>query len=485
MSIDVVNKTKHPKMFWLSGIVMLAERFGYYILSFVLVLYMQACYKLPDKEAFAMYAVFAALSYLTPLIGGYLSDNYIGTERVLITGLFIEATGYLLLSFKGTISFFYLALAFVIVGAGLFKTAPTNLMGKSYNGADDPRLDSAFTYFYMFINIGMIAASYLTSALTGSIGFNICFLIGSIICYIGVFVYCILKKKVVKKEYKTEIGQNTLPLKNWLLFTIGVVLFILIFSYMISNKVVYDVFFCVTLALFVVYFVYEMFVLDKVSKEKLIAAMILILFGTAFFMLYNQLYSSMVLFFDRCVDRRFLGYTFSPIMLQSVNPLTIIILGPILALFYSYLNRKGKDIHITIKFPLGLYCISLCFFVLVLSIYLADNSAKINPVLPILSVVFYTIGELLISALGMSMVTKMAPKKLFGLMMGAWYFIGTSLGALLSGWLANLAVVPSGVAKMQEVHIYFKAFLIMGIIGAIISTVALLLSPFVKKMSNS
>ena len=152
---------KQPKTFYFSVITSLGERLGYYMLAFLMTLLLRNLYKLPDDTSFAIFAVFTALSYITPVVGGYLSDNYLGLKRCMIFGLFTEFFGFVILSLPSTSRFLLaLSLSLILVGAGFFKTGPTNLLGRSYT-KDDPRIDDGFTLYYMGINIGGFLASFL------------------------------------------------------------------------------------------------------------------------------------------------------------------------------------------------------------------------------------------------------------------------------------------------------------------------------------
>jgi len=171
---------KQPKILKLAFITAMSERFGYYIIGFMLVLYAKHFYNLDDKAAFALFALFTALGYLTPTIGGYLADNIVGIKRCLGIGLLCEAVGYYLLAMHNSNPMiFNIAMGTIIVGAGIFKTAPTNMLGRAYK-PNDPRIDSGFTLFYMGINVGSFSSGIVSGSLLKLYGWHMPFLVAGI-----------------------------------------------------------------------------------------------------------------------------------------------------------------------------------------------------------------------------------------------------------------------------------------------------------------
>jgi proton-dependent oligopeptide transporter, POT family len=475
------EKMKQPPVFNLAFFTTMCERFGFYVLSFVLVLYAKSEFSFTDNQAFALYAIFTALAYLSTAMGGYLADNVIGIRRCLIMGLLFESAGLLLLM-STSHSTFPIALALLIIGVGLFKTAPTHLLGRSYK-ENDPRIDSGFTLFYMSINIGTLVSSLLMGSIQRYYGWGATFLLGGLGILLGLLVYIFLKGSA--KECDSKAGQRKLPLSKWLYFFIGIVAAIAAFSYFIWHAFVAYGFYIIAGVCVLSYFAYEIARSSKEDKLKIIACLSLILMGLIFYTLYQQAYTSIVLFINRSVERHMFGVEIPTIAYFSLNAVWVVILGPILAWLYNYLGKKGKDLSVTLKFPIGLLVTTLCFFSLNIGAFFANGFGMVSSGWVVLAYFFYTLGEMLVGALGVAMVTHIAPKRMYGIMMGSWFFFGMSLSAILSGKLADIASIPDTLQdQLQILSIYNHAFFKIGIISLVFVVLSFIAGPFIKKMAK-
>lgn len=473
---------KQPSVFKLAIGCSMWERFGYYVLSFLLVLYAKSEFGLSDTLAFTLYGVFTALSYLTPAIGGYLADNVFGIRRCAIVGMFLEGTGLTLLSIPSKI-IFPIALAFIIVGVGFFKTAPTHLMGRSY-AEKDPRIDSGFTLYYMGMNIGSLVSSILTAIIHKYFGWHVAFLVGGIGIYFGLLFYFILRKSAA--EVDSDVGRTSLTTGKWLTMLIGIIATIVVATLLVAHTKIANIVLILATSVVFLYFIIEIIKSPKEEKLKIIAALTLIIMGLVFFVLYQQAFTSIVLFIKRSVNRSFLGIDIPPEGFFALNPFWVIVLGPILAWFYGQLHKKrGKDLPITLKFPLGLLLTSICFFVLVVSTWFANSEHLVSSWWVLLVYFFLTFGEMLVSALGVAMITHIAPKRMYGIMMGTWYLVGMSFSAALSGIFASIACVPENVTSSAEIlNIYSCAFVKIGTIGLVCTIISFIIGPFIKRIAK-
>ena len=241
-------------------------------------------------------------------------------------------------------------------------------------------------------------------------------------------------------------------------------------------------FFYCTTAFVIIYIIYLIMKAPKSEKKRILVALILICMSLSFFILYFQLYESIVLFINRTVNKNLFGISIPTTVFLGVNGAAVIIFSPILSSIYKKLEKKKKDLSITTKFPLGIFLISICFFMLALSTYTSQNMSKISCLWIIAAIVIYSIGELLTSALGVAMVTRIVPKRMYGFMMGAWFLIGNAFAANLSGNLADIANIPHSLLHNipAELHIYGTAFWIMGGIGLISAIIGFIISPWLK-----
>ncbi len=472
---------KQPPVFKLSVFTSASERFGYYILAFLFVLYATNIFDLPDAKSFMLFGIFSSLSYVTPAIGGYLADRIFGIRRCMIIGLCLESIG-LFFTVLSTFSLFAIGLSLIILGVGFYKTTPTHLLGRSYEKGD-PRIDSGFTWYYMAMNVGGLLCSFAAGLLQRYFGFQIAFLFAGISLLFALLFYFIFRQTAVPEE--VTAGKKSVPFYYWIFLVLSLVISTFVISFLVLHVIVANIAFGVIALLTLVYFLYEIIRTHEEEKRRIIVAIILILFGLAFYIFYFQLFTSIVLFMQRSMSRQLFGYTIPTPVFLSLNPIWILILSPILAPLYHRLGRMNKDLAVTTKFICGLFFVTLAFFILPISIHFANADGKVSASWIIAVYGLASLAELLIAALGVAMITHIAPKRLYGVMMGAWYLLAMAAAAILSGLCAGLANVPKTVHDPFVIaHIYSSAFLKLGIGGLVIAVVALALNPFLKRFAS-
>jgi len=474
-------KLKQPAVFYLASATALCERFGYYVLAFTLTLYLKSVYQFSDHKAFALFAVFTALGYITPALGGYNADNLFGIRRSMIVGLLLEAIGLSFLALNGTF-FFYLALTFIVLGVGFFKTSPTHLMARAYK-ENDPRIDGGFTLFYMFMNLGSFFSPIMVGYVQRYYGWHMAYFLGSLVLYAGLFVYFIFRKTA--KDDDVKISYRRLPIKNILIVIAGTVIVGIITYILLNFTTAADIFFAIATAGILLYFFYEIIKCKKEDKLRIIACLLLIFIALMFFMLYYQLFESFTFFIKRCVSHHILGFDLPTPVFLSLNPIWVFILSPILAYLYSYFGKKGKDLAVTTKFPLGILLISSCFFLFKLSSFFGGADGQISSLWIFAGIGLFSLGELLVSALGVAMVTHIAPKRFYGVMMGTWFMIACAMSSALSGLFADLTSIPDTLTNPHVMlTIYGNGFLKIGSIALVVALFAFIISPFIKKMGQ-
>lgn len=481
MSQPIQKSLKQPKVFTFSFVSAMFERFGFYVLTFLLVLYLKSEFQFSDVVAFALFSVFNALVYLTPAIGGYLADNIFGIRRTMIIGITIEGAGLAILAVPNN-SLVYLGLACIVIGVGLFKTGPTDLLGRGYE-ENDPRIDSGFTWYYLGINAGSLVSPIVAGFVQRYFGWHVAFFCGAISLFLGL-LFCIFFKKSAQ-EVDVDLAKRKVSIKKWFKLAFGVVASIVIAAILVYKPEIFRVFFAITLVVLAIYFGYE--IAKSVKKEKLeiVACLLLILIGMAFFIIYFQLYMSMTLFIDRCVVHNIFGVNLPTSSFLGLNPFWIVVLSPVVVFIYNYLGKRGKDLAITTKFTLGLIIASLTFFTLKFGMLFANANMQISSGWLVISIFFYSLGELLVSALGVAMVTRIAPKRLYGFMMGAWFLIATAGGSSLSGLVSSLANIPETLTDPRAIlDIYGKVFLEIGIAGLIVAAFSAIVGPYIKRIAN-
>ena len=476
------NMLRQPEVFSLAVLISAFERFGFYILADSLLLYLEHFFGFSDHDANLLYSALNTLVYSAPVIGGYLADNVLGIRRSIVIGLILEGLGQACLIVSQPL-FMYIGIAFVITGVGFFKTSPTNLLARSYN-QDDSRIDSGYTFFYMAMNIGSAVSAILAGFLQRYFGWSIIFLIASIGTYLGLVAYSILRFKAQKLD--VNVGYKKLSWQKITSVICGILVAVGAITFLVSRPEIARLVFYVIAFGALAYCFYEIRRGNPEERKKIIACLLLIFIGMIFFMMYFQRYTSVLLFIDRSVRHTVFGYDIPSIAMLALNPLWIIILSPLLVSVYRYfLKTKGKDIVITSKFATGLLIISLSFFVLKISTFFADANQQVSMGWIIAAFGLYSLGELLVSSLGVAMVARLAPKRMYGILMGAWFLIATSIGSLLGGVTANMAALPKNLTDaVAMLHIYGHVFVYVGCIGLGITLLAFIANPYIKKIAG-
>lgn len=477
-------KLKQPPVFKLVALTTICERIGFYVISYLMVMFMKHQFNLTDTSAFSAFGVFTALSFLTPAIGGYLGDNVIGIRRSILLGLFFEGTGLLLMIIPGYLPFVF-ALSFMVIGSGFFKTSPSDLLAHSYRNDNDPRIDSGFTYYYMAINLGTLIAGIVASFIQRYFGWNWSFLTGGLLMYMGILFYFIFHHTA--DHIDTKAGSKKMPSRTITVLILGLALFSAIFMFLLIHVEFSNNFFIFATICTALYLFYEMTKSDKTERWHILACLYLIFLGFVCAVLYFQMYTSLELFIQRAVVRTFFGYKIPTIMFLSMESAFVIMLGPVLSALYDYLAKRKSDLHVMTKLTIGLLATSVSFFALVIGSHYHNNLFQISAIWIVIMFLIFTVGDLMNSALGVAMVTHIAPKRMYGFMMGAWYLVGNALAASVSGKFASIANIPTFDISRGDIilQIYTHAFYRIGLLGVCVSVLAFAINPFIKKLIHS
>ena len=474
---------KQPKVFYFSVATSIFERHSYYVLGIILTLFAKSVYGYSDKDAFLLFGLFTALGYVTPIIGGYISDNLIGIKRCMGFGLVLDFLGFLFLAIPNEIPYsFQISLALIIVGSGLFKTCPTNLLARGYE-ENDPRIDGGFTLYYMGMNVGGFLASFTGSSYT-IFGWHLPFLLATVGLFFGIVWFFYFRHQA--DECEVAKGHEHFHMTKWFIMTVLSILLVIIISFLLIFISLGNLLFYATCIAVVAYFIYEFIISSKNEKNGILVCWILMLFALVGSLLYFQGFTSMELYMERCVNRNISGFVIPTVWFTSLNPVWIFILSPFLAILYKSLGEKNKDLTIPNKFALGVFLIAIGFFVLCISIVTAVPGEKSNLFWLILVYFFYSAGELLSSALGFAMVAHIAPKRLYGTMTGAWFLITNALAANLSGSLANLTSISKSIEHNMTavMNIYNIGFFKMGAFAVIVAIIGFVVAPWLNRIAG-
>lgn len=386
---------KHPKGLYLLFMVEMWERFSYYGMRALLVLYMTKFLMFPTEKAGHIYGYYTGLVYMTPLIGGYIADRYLGQRKCIVIGAILMALGEFCLT-ANTLQTFYIALGLLIIGNGFFKPNISTVVGQLY-APDDPRRDGAFTIFYMGINLGALMAPLICGTLGEKYDWRYGFGAAGVGMLLGLTTYLYGQNK-----YLGDIGLK--PAGGTKKAADG-------------TDIKHEP-------------------LTLVEKQRLSVIIILTAFSVFFWSAFEQAGSSLTLFADQSVNRTFFGYTIPTSYFQALNPLFIMILAPFFANMWVNLSEKGLEPRTPIKFIYGLSFLGSGFVLMILAAYMYKTSGAVSMLWMVAVYLMHTLGELCLSPVGLSTVTKLSPLRFVSVMMGVWLgssFLANILGGVFAG----------------------------------------------------
>jgi POT family proton-dependent oligopeptide transporter len=461
-------------------LIELWERFGYYGMVAIIVLFMVQKLGYTDDRANLTFGAFAALAYTVPAVGGWIGDKLLGTRRTMVLGALILTFGYIGLAIPNHPELLFPALGIVAVGGGIFKANPANLISKLYEG-DAAKIDSAFTMYYMAVNIGSAMSMFATPLIAIKYGWHLAFAVCAAGLIAGLLVYVVFRSSL--GHVGSEPDFEPLNVKRLVLVLVGIVVGIVLVTFIIQNLKVARA--TVILGFISMLFIFGVMMRKGSERERkgLIAVLILTGLGMLFFIFYQQMSTSLTLFSLRNVNLDFFGYNVPAGQVQDLNPIWIFILSPGLAWLYNHLGKgKGGDFHISTKFAMGFAVLSIGFFIYGFSGRFAVDG-KVSFWWMISGYGFQSLGELLISGLGLAMVARFVGPSLRGFIMGIW-FLATGISQYLGSYVATYASVPENVTSpVQSLPLYTHLFTNLGMVAVLGTVIAAAFIPLMKKLS--
>jgi POT family proton-dependent oligopeptide transporter len=416
--------------------------------------------------------------YITPVLGGYLADRYLGQRKAVLFGGILLAAGHSLMAVEGVggqsdpaINVFWAALAFIIVGSGFLKANISVMVGQLYK-MTDVRRDGAYTVFYMGINVGAAIGTILVGYLGQTIGWGWGFGLAGIGMLAGLVVF------VLGKNALNGAGEAPAPLtksKEWGLYGIGLASVAVIWALVQYQDVIQSLLVVSGVAL-LGYVLFESFKLEKEPRERMFAILFLIALNPLFWGLFEQAGGSMSLFTDRYVDRA--GVPAS--VFQSINAIYIVLLAPFFAMLWTWLGRRGLEPSAPAQFGLALMQLGFGFLVLVWG----AATGNMTPVLFVFLIyLFHTTGELCLSPVGLSAMNRLAPAHMASLIMGTWFFAsatGNFVAGLIAAATGSEAASGEGVGKQVVLDVYNQ----IGWIAIAVGVGVVVISPLIKKLMH-
>jgi POT family proton-dependent oligopeptide transporter len=470
----------HPRALPILFFAEMWERFCFYGMRTLLTLYMTRVFLYGDERAFHVYGSYNSLVYLTPILGGLLADRLLGYRRSIVVGGLFMAAGEFALLVQNEF-FFYGGMAFIIVGNGYFKPNISTLLGKLY-APGDARRDAGFGIFYMGINIGALTSTLACGYIGENYGWTYGFGLAGIGMLCGLAVFGMGRQRLEghgEVPSQARYGKWALPV---LLLSLGVVPLI---SLLLQHHTVVFYLLIGTAVVVLGYLLYVSFTEEKVQRHRLWVILVLVLFHTTFWAFFEQAGSSLTLFTARNVDRDLWGWEFPATWGQFFNPFFIVLLTPVFAALWPFLSRVRKNPSIPNKFSLGLLQVGLGFGLLALSASFAVEG-QVSLLFLVVCYFLHTTGELCLSPVGLSMVTKLAPARMTGLVMGAW-FLSISFAHYIAGAIAALTGGAGGpleggaAAATESLAIYVGVFGQIAWIAAGTGVLLFLLSPLLRR----
>ncbi|TBX70600.1 MFS transporter [Flavobacterium silvisoli] len=474
---------KYPKQLWYLFTVEMWERFCFYGMRGVLTFFMVDQLLLKDDAANLQYGAIQAFVYAFTFIGGIFADKVLGFRKSLFFGGIVMILGNLLIAFAPQHMFYY-GIAFSIIGTGFFKPNISSMVGELYH-EKDPRRDAGYGMFYAGINIGGLFGGALCIFLGKYYSWSLCFLAAAIVMTAGLLTFLFTKKHLgpIGDSPLVQLPKSKRQIREIAVY-LGSLLSIPFIFIMVKNTDYTDYFMYTIGIIAVGYFIYELIKLASASqKKKLIAAFSFIFFYFLFNAIYEQSGGSLSLFAKDNLNSNLLGFTIDPnVVNNSSNTFFVIVLSPIIGLLWLWLAKKKLEPNTLIKFGIGFLFLSASFFIFYYTKFFANAEGITSLNIFTLAYFVTTIGELCLGPIGMSIITKLSPKKLFGMMMGLW-FLASAFGQLAAGKLgAEISRSNQGATLLSKLQSYTEGYYQLAMYSLIAGLILILISPFLKKL---
>lgn len=493
---------KHPSGLWVLFFTEMWERFSYYGMRALLVLYLTSTvlnggFAFAENSALEIYGIFTGLVYLTPILGGIVADRFIGQRKAIIIGGLIMGLGQAAMAYSEAVTsmvssttpeqlmalrqyWLYLGLGLLIIGNGFFKPNISTLVGRLYADGD-PRKDAAFTIFYMGINIGAFLAPLVAGFLGETIGWSWGFGSAAVGMFIGTFWFWAQQSKLgtigfgPKRVFTTE--KPHLTGRDWgeiLVWAAGIVGFVFLFVktwWLLPEGIAAGI---IRVAIIgavaaIAYIIFKN-TTGKTEWSRIGAILVFSFFNILFWSGFEQAGGTFNLFARDLTDRMIGSFELKASWFQSVNPIAIVTLAPLFSMLWIALGKRNPSTPV--KFSIGLLLLSLGFVVMFTADSIASPENLVNPLWLVLVYLLHTTGELCLSPIGLSMISKLSPPKITSLMMGLW-FASIALANYLAGALRSL---------LETFMPGMNLFLFLVITAGSGALLMFLISPWLKKL---
>ena len=479
----------HPKGLFVCFATEMWERFSYYGMRALLILYLTKHWEFTDTTSYLIYGAYTSLVYIMPVFGGMLADQILGSKKAVTYGAILLVFGHLGMTVESNEQVFYLSLALIVSGVGFLKPNISTMVGALYKEGD-ARRDSGFTIFYMGINIGAFTATLLCGYLGEEIGWAYGFGAAGIGMLLGLIIFLWGQKYLEglaeppSNKYMTKI--NGISYENWAYIS-GVVMVLITWFLVQNSQLVGQLLGGFGVIFIGAWLFYALLKCAPEERDRLIVVGILILFSLIFWALFEQAGSSLNILTDRGVDRVIFGWEVPASMFQSLNAGFIFTIAPLFALLWIALAKRNMEPSTPIKFAIGIVFVGFGFLALVYGMK-SSEGLQTGVFWIILIYLLHTLGELCLSPVGLSSVTKLSPQRIVGFMMGMWFF-ASAAGNYVAGLIARATASESSgeasdVFNLAQKQAFMDVYTDVGIIAIGCGIFLAIITPLLKKLMH-
>jgi len=473
---------KYPKQLWHLSLVEMWERFCFYGMRGVLAFFMVEQLGLSDQKSNLQYGAIQAFVYAFTFIGGIFADKILGFRKSLFWGGTLMIIGNLILAFSPH-DLFYIGITLSIVGTGFFKPNVSSMVGELYHETDNRR-DAGYGLFYAGINVGGLLGGAMCIYLGKYYNWHLCFLSAALVMMFGLGTFIFTKKHLgpIGDSPLLHLKKSKQQLWETAVYA-GSILCIPLIYIMVKNTDFTDYFMYTIGIIALVYFLYETFkIKDKKAQYKLLAAFVFIFCYFIFMAISEQSGGSLSLFAKDNLDHKILFFNIDPnVVNNSVNSFFVIVFSPIVGILWLGLYKRKIEPNTVVKFGIGFLLLALSFYVFYATRFFANAQGISSLNVFTLAYLLLTLGELCLGPIGMSIITKLSPKKMFGMMMGLW-FLSSAFGQLAAGKLGAEMSSIDNASLQTKLMAYTEGYKALALYSLIAGLALIIFSQLVKKL---
>ena len=489
-------KGKYPRQIWSLFFSEMWERFCFYGMRGMLVFFMISQLKFNEVDANLQYGATQAFVYAFTFVGGIFADKILGFRKSLFWGGLLMIVGSMILA-TNPHDYFFLGISFTVIGTGFFKPNISTMVGKLYKNGDN-RTDAGFSLFYAGINLGALLGGYFCVAIGKGEMFanlipedkrwNVAFGLAAVVMVISLVNFIFTQRRLgpigLQPMQILKNGQEV-AIAKWKEYGVYVLslIFVPLIMIMVAKPEYTDYFMYTVGPLTLIYLFYEMSLVDKIERNKLFAALVFIIFSIVFWGIYEQSGGSLSIFAAHNLNQDLLGLDPNGVN-NSGGAFFILLVAIPIGLLWIWLSKKKLEPNTIIKFGLGFIFLGLGFYAIFATKFFANAAGVTSLSIFTVALFIITLGEMCLSPIGLSIMTKLSTQKLQGMMMGMW-FLASAYGQYVAGLIgANMATAREDASNIEKLTTYTSGYKDLGLYAVIAGIVLIVISPLVKKLMH-